>query len=360
MTRNLTILMLLSLLFCSPLFSQSFDGVYQLGIEDQDGKVISKGTGFYVKLEQGARSYVLTSFHLLNSRLLEASRIKIIGETKNIYLKIAAYDELNDVLALYSDEISDQTWPLGSECFGGFDIAGYNNGKLGVVSVEDEIEDDTSDNIKRIPIYLRSGFSGAPLFNKKAEVCGMVVLSSEQNASSVAISNDIIRQLLNLRTNLFYSVRELRLMMGAERVAHSQEELDKIILDPNKERQLVIGLAPSKKTQRFVIRDAGNVIVDAYSEINKLLIHRSKNVMVRNLKVDRLMINESSGVSVTGCIFNTLGNALLLKDSSDLYVKGNLFKNIETGIILKASIVDENTLNSDNVFVSVINNIKNI
>jgi hypothetical protein len=336
------------------------EGIYQLEIEDQDGKIISRGTGFYVRPEHSVKAYVLTSFHLLNSRLLEASKIKIADTDKDIYLKVAAYDELTDVLALYSDEMNDQALLLGKDCNGKMDVAGYHSGKLGVIDVEDGLDDTIEDAIKRLPVYLSKGFSGAPLLNERAEVCGMVVLSSEQNASSIAVSNGSLKAVINSTSKQLYSVRELRIAMGAEKIVHNQEELDRLTLEPNSGRQFVIGLAPAQRSQRFVVKNATNIIVDAYSDISKLLIHRSKNVMVRNIKLDRLMINESSGVTVTGCIFNTVGQALLLKDSSDLYVKGNIFKNIDTGIVLKSALVDEKSLNSDNVFVSVPNTIKNI
>jgi hypothetical protein len=352
--RSIIIAMFLSL------FSQSLEGVYQLEIEDQDGKVISKGTGFYVRPEHSIKSYVLTSFHLLNSRLLEAAKIKIADTGKDIYLKVAAYDELTDVLALYSDEMNDRTWTLAKDCSGKINIAGYHSGKFCVIDVEDGMDEISDAAVKRLPVYLSKGFSGAPLLNEKAEVCGMVVLSSEQNASSIAVSNGSLRSVLNNISKQPYSIRELRVMMGTEKIVHDQEELDRLALDPNNGRQFVIGLAPTEKTQRFVIKNAANVIIDAYSDISKLLIHRSKNIMVRNIKADRLMINESSDVTVTGCIFNTLDQALLLKDSSNLYVKGNLFKGMDTGIVLKAVLIDEKDLASDNVFVSVPNNIKNI
>ena len=358
--RLIIVAMFLSCLFGGKLFSQSLEGVYQLAIEDQDGKVISKGTGFYVRPEHSIKSYVLTSFHLLNSRLLEAAKIRIADASKDIYLKVAAYDELTDVLALYSDEMNDRTLSLAKDCSGNIDIAGYHSGKFGVIDVEDGMDDVSDNAVKRLPVYLSKGFSGAPLLNERAEVCGMVVLSSEQNASSIAVPNGLLRAVLNDVSKQPYSVRELRIMMGTEKIVHDQEELDRLALDPNNGRQFVIGLAPTEKAQRFVVKNAANIIIDAYSDISKLLIHRSKNVMVRNIKADRLMINESSSVTVTGCIFNTLARRCLLKDSSNLYVKGNLFKGIDTGIVLKATLVDEKVLNSDNVFVSVPNTIKNI
>jgi len=361
MTKKLAIIMIfLGFLIAGGLFAQSFEGVYQLEIENGNGQVISKGTGFYIKPESSVKSYVLTSFHLINARLLEAAKIKMSLQGKDSYLKIAAYDELNDILVLYSEELNEQPWSFGKDCNGKINVTGFHDNKLLAVETEEGLVATEVDAVKRLPVYLSKGFSGAPLFNDRAEVCGMVVLSSENNASSIAVSNEMLRSAINSATKQLYSVRELRIMIGAEKIVHNQEELDGLALDSNAGRQFVVGLAPMNKAQRFIVKNASNIIIDAYSDVGKLLIHQSKNVMVRNVKVERLMINESSDVTVTGCIFNTVSEALLLKGSSNLYVKGNIFRNIETGIVLKASNVDEKTLNADNVFVSVQNTIKNI
>ena len=358
--KIIMIVMVLGVLLASSSFAQSFEGVYQLEIDDQNGQSISRGTGFYVNSEQSNKSYVITSFHLLNSRLLEAAKIKIVSIGKDIYLKIAAYDELNDVLVLYSNEIMDEPWSFGKDCKGKIDVAGYHNNKLAAVNVESGLVDTDVGTVKRLSVYLSKGFSGAPLFNDKAQICGMVALSSEQNASSIAVSSEMIKAVLSTVGKDFYSVRETRIILGVEKVARTQEELDVLLAGSNSTRQLVIGLAPMSKNDKFLVKNASNVIIDAYSDIGKLVVHQSKNIMVRNIKAERLMINESTGVTITGCIFNSLDQALLLKDSSNLYVKGNLFKGIDTGIVLKAASVDEKALAKDNIFVSVSNTIKNI
>jgi len=341
-------------------FAQAFEGVYQLEIENQEGQSISRGTGFYVHSENNDRAYVVTSFHLLNARLLEAAKIKITSMGRDIYLQVAAYDELNDILVLYSKEITDESWSFGRDCSGKIEIAGYHNNKLAAVDVENGLIDTEVETVKKLSVYLSKGFSGAPLFNDKAQICGMVALSSEQNASSIAVSSEMLRSVIGSAGKELYSVRETRIMLGVEKVVRTQVELDKLISDNNNSRQFVIGLAPVTKEERFIVKNANNIIVDAYTDISKLVIHQSKNVMVRNIKAERIMINESTGITVTGCIFNSLDQALLLKDSSNLYVKGNLFKNIGTGIVLKAVSVDEKALNTENVFVSVPNTIKNI
>ena len=361
MARKFTVIALVLLvLFGTNSFAQSFEGVYQLEVENQDGQVISRGTGFYVNSGVSDKSYIVTSFHLLNSRLLEATKIKITSMGKDTYLKIAAYDDLNDILVLYSKEIIDESWSFGKNCNGKIEVTGFHNSKLTAIEIEEGFVNSDLDAIKKLSVYLSKGFSGAPLFNDNAEICGMVVLSSEQNASSIAVSKETIKAVIATVGSDLYSVREVRIALGVEKVAHNQEELDRIISGSSTERQLVIGLAPVNKNEKFLVKNANNIVVDAYTDISKLVIHQSKNIMVRNVKAERIMINESVGVTVTGCVFNSMTQALLLKDSSNLYIKGNLFKGIDTGIVIKAASIDEKKLNTDNVFVSVINTVKSI
>jgi hypothetical protein len=361
MARKFTVIALVLLvLFGRNSFAQSFEGVYQLEVENEDGQGISKGTGFYVNSGISDKSYIVTSFHLLNSRLLEAAKIKITNLGKDIYLKIAGYDDLNDILVLSSKEILDESWSFGKNCNGKVEVTGFHNSKLTAVEVEDGLVNSEVDAVKKLSVYLSKGFSGAPLFNNNAEICGMVVLSSEQNASSIVVSNKIIKSVIATVGSDLYSVREVRIALGVEKIVRNQQDLDRILSESNTTRQLVIGLAPVNKSETFLVKNANNVIVDAYTDISKLVIHQSKNIMVRNVKAERIMVNESTGVTVTGCIFNSMDQALLLRDSSNLYVKGNLFKGIDTGIVIKSASIDEKQLNTDNVFVAVLNTIKNI
>jgi len=354
------IVVVLGVLFGANSFAQSFEGVYQLEIENQEGISISRGTGFYVNSEINNKSYVVTSFHLLNSRLLEAAKIKITNMGKDIYLKIVTYDELNDVLVLYSSEIVDEPWSFGKNCNSKINVIGYHNTKLAAINVDGGLVDTDLEAVKKLSVYLSKGFSGAPLLNDQAQICGMVVLSSEQNASSIAVSGEMIKSVMTTIGKDLYSVREVRIILGVEKVVRTQEELERVVSNSVAVRQFVIGLAPVSKNEKFLLRNANNLIVDAYTDVSKLVVHQSKNIMVRNIKAERLMINESTNVTVTGCVFNSASQALLLKDSSNLYVKGNFFKNIDTGIVLKAVNIDEKALNTDNIFVSVPNSIKNI
>ena len=361
MVKKVTMIaMVFGLLLSSGLLAQAFEGVYQLEIEDYNGKVISRGTGFYVKQDKNATPYVLTSFHLLNARLLEAAKIRISSAGKNIYLKIASYDELNDVLVLSSSELTSQPLLFADDCNGKMEVLGFHEGKFLTRSVENGMENTEIDSAKKLDVYLSKGFSGAPLLNDNAEICGMVALSSEYNASSIAVSSEVLKATLGAISTRPFSVREFRVLVGVEKVVRTQEDLDRLMLDTGKARQIIIGLAPADRSQRFIIKEMNNAIVDAYSDISKLVVHHSRNVMLRNINAERIMINESVGVTITGCMFATTNQALLLKDSSDLYVKGNMFKNIATGIVLKSSAVDEKSLSADNIFVSVNDRIQNI
>jgi hypothetical protein len=73
-------LILSAILICYPLAAVAFPGVYQLELLDFNGKTISKATGFKIAIKDRDGTYrklILTSFHFLNARLMEAEGIKI-------------------------------------------------------------------------------------------------------------------------------------------------------------------------------------------------------------------------------------------------------------------------------------------
>ncbi|MCX6112223.1 MAG: hypothetical protein NTY22_02920 [Proteobacteria bacterium] len=223
MVRNLIIIsaMLLGSLVCA----QGVDGIYQLEIENDSGLIISRGTGFLVQSKSNNKPYVLTSFHLVNARLLDADRVRIkITTGGSKYLKIVAYDELNDMLALSSEGLNDQALNMSNLCSGDLNVAGYHGEKL--IDLNIKGASTINKGVSKLPIYLTKGFSGAPVMNVNADVCGMVVLSSEQNASSVAVSYNMINNFLDSidQSTKAFSVRELRLLMGIEENVTTQDE----------------------------------------------------------------------------------------------------------------------------------------
>ena len=117
---------------------------------------------------------------------------------------------------------------------------------------------------------------------------------------------------------------------------------------------------PENTNETFLVRNAGNVIIEAASSLKRLTIHQSRNIMVRGINAGRLIVNESEGITITECTFNQTTQALFLKDSKDVLITKNMFRNINTGIVLKSSIIDSTSLINDNDFELVQNKIQNI
>ena len=351
-------LTVLALLFSSVVYSQGIEGIYQLEIQDSSGAAISRGTGFLVQSKYSDRPYIVTSFHLINARLLEADRIKINTKDGGRYLNIVAYDELNDLLALSSEGLSDQALNISYSCSEDLNVAGYHEGKLMALDIKGS--NIVQKGISRLPVYLTKGFSGAPVMNEVAGVCGMVVLSSEQNASSVAVSHAMIDGFLNAiePNQRTYGVRALRVLMGVERIARTQADLDNILSNTSSQRQLVINIMPESNNETFLIRNASNVVVEAASTLKRLTIHQSRNIMVRGINAGRLIVNESDGVTITECTFDQNSQALFLKDSKDMLISKNNFRKINTGIVLKAATIDQASLINNNSFELVDNKIQ--
>lgn len=351
----------MTVLFSPICISQGFEGVYQLEIENNSGSVISKGTGFLVKSVKSERSYIVTSFHLINARLLEADRIRVVTEKGfKKYIQIFAYDELNDILVLSSDGLNDQPLVFSELCSQDLNVAGYHDGKL--LGVDINGTGVMGHGLSKLPVYLSKGFSGAPVMNYNAEICGMVVLSSEQNASSIAVSRYMIESFINSiqEKPKSFDIRSLRFIMGVEKLVQNQDELDSMLSDPSNHGQLIINIVPKNQSEKFVIKNANDVVVEGSNLLKSLIVHRSKNIMIRGINTERLIINESESISVVNCTFEQKSQALFLKDSRDLLISNNLFKNLNIGIVLKSSDVDSNNILSRNSFEFVQNKIQQI
>jgi S1-C subfamily serine protease len=343
------VIIALTILLSSMGFSQSLEGIYQLELEDTAGKLISKGTGFLVQHEN-SKPYIMTSFHLLNSRLLEAENI--IVRTQNgdkRSLKITAYDELNDILALSAEGLAEQPFSASKVCNGNLNVVGYQEGRLLNLDAKQDV-------------YLTKGFSGAPVFNSDAEICGMIVLSSEMNASSVAVSASMLKDLLNSieQNSKAFSIRELRSLMGVEKTVRTQEDLEFVLNAPTNRQQLIVNIVPKTAGETFLIKGGNNAIIEASGGLKRLVIHQSKNIMIRGINIERLIVNESDGITITACMFEQKSKALFLKDSRDVLVSSNVFRNIDTGVVLKSSQVDTASILNSNNFESVQTKIQNI
>ena len=332
--------------------AQTFDGIYQIVVENQNGKNLSAGTGSYVYSEELSRSVMLTSFHLVNSVLLDASKIKAkINDGKDMYLSILGYDELNDILVLDSGSLSSSPLLFSNDCTGSLMVAGYSEGSFTAFGTEGMSATKLSE-AKRLSVYLNKGFSGAPVLDDNAGICGMVVLSSKQNASSIAVVNSALKRALRESGTEGYSVRELRMLMGVEHVVKTQDELKELMLSKLTNSQIIVRLS-SQNISDFIVSDADNLIIEADPNVSKITISNSKKVMLRGLNVKRVIINNSSQIFIADSIFEKLEKPILVKDSSDVLVTGCVFKNTSVGVVLKSSLVDEQGLLSNNIFQSV-------
>jgi len=355
MTRKMIVTAVLAILPIMGLFAQGLEGVYQLELEGYSGEAISRGTGFSVRSPYSGSAYVMTSFHLLNARLLEAGGIKIRRNSgRDEYLKIAAYDELNDILLLAGDNIRTLPLNLSDDCSKTLSVTGYHRDNFMVVDAG--VASATRVNgVNTISAYLSKGFSGAPVLNNNASVCGMVVLSSEMNANSVVVSASLLNELIKKYESggrAFYTAREVRQQMGVERTVSTQEELNNAISGKSISGQMIINISPRDNNSNFTVKNAQNIIIEA-DNVSRLVVHRSRDVMVRGINAQRLIVNESENVTVTSCVFERGDKALFLKDSRNLIVNKNTFRNMNTGVVLMSASIDDTDIMQNNLFESV-------
>lgn len=350
-----------------PCLLKGMEGVHQLELEAWNGKTISRASSFLLKSPFSGRTYLVTSFHLLNANLMDARRLKVMGEDGQAkYLDVVYHDELNDIMLLGADSIRDEGFRLaiGSECDAEQNVVGYYNNNLLSRSFIG-YEDTEIKGAYRIPIYLRNGFSGSPVLNSDANVCSMVVLSSERNASSIVISGEVIARAIKQadESQKSYDISTIRQLMGLEKVVKNQAELDSVI-SLKGEAYIVININPEFDGSDFSIREGSNLVIVGSSGIANLIVHRSSNIMLRELNPDRIVLNESSGVSVTACVFNKKDKAIYIRNSSGYSVYGNLFKNIHTGIVLSLNNNNAEKTNfielESNSFQNVVNRLSNI
>ncbi|MCX6112281.1 MAG: hypothetical protein NTY22_03210, partial [Proteobacteria bacterium] len=87
---------------------------------------------------------------------------------------------------------------------------------------------------------------------------------------------------------------------------------------------------------------------------------QSRNIMIRKIQAERIIINESDSITIESCIFEKYNQPLFLKDSSDVLILSNIFKNMNIAIVLKSTVIDIASLLSNNNFESVQNKIRNL
>lgn len=349
--RNLILAVMLFILSAG-LNGQELDGVHQIKVKDGSGKVISSGTAFKVYSKELKRAIILTSFHLLNSVLLGADHMSLGGS--DTALSVIGYDELNDILVLDAKENIGQALGFSDSCEGSLFITGYHKGSF-ITATAEGMADTRLHHAKRLPVYLTKGFSGAPVLNSNADVCGMVVLSSEQNASSIAVTSSMLERTVMASSHDGYNVSGLRALMGVEYSVGTQKELDSLMTLKNGSTQIIIRLRPSGETKDFIIKGSSDVIVESDPSVRRVIVHNSNNVLLRGLNISRVMINESSDVSIISSLFEKTDRPILIKDSKNVTISGCTFRKINTGVVLKSSELNQEQLAKDNEFSMIQN-----
>jgi hypothetical protein len=309
-------LFLIVILICYPLGAGAFPGVYQLELLDFNGKTISKATGFKIAVKGRDGEYrklILTSFHFLNARLMEAEGIKIgniLGGDSGKAFSILASDELNDLLvldykgSLNEDEAVQEDMYLTSECEGNLNVLGYVNEEFHLVSFNSsDVEAVASHRgLFKVPLYLKKGFSGSPILNNKANVCGLVALSSEKNANSIALSSKLIFDIIKSKglREKGLSIGELRREMSLEFSVTNQTELSGII--NSVQETVVLVLDNGFDSGTALIMNAKNLVIKSQRENTveqvKLKMNNSSNIKLEGFSQANLNMQNCRDITV--------------------------------------------------------------
>jgi uncharacterized protein YfiM (DUF2279 family) len=357
--KIITIIATTVFLMSSGIFANSLEGVFSLSVQDSNSKAISSGAGFAIYDENTKKPMILTSFHLVNSVLLGANKIKINnGEYSGSELSILFYDELNDILILSAPNSLSSFFDISDNCQQKVLVAAYHKDQLLVLNSDEMIQTKFRD-LRRLPIYLNKGFSGAPVLNENAGVCGMVALSSESNASSVVITSQALRRAVSLVKDGGFSIKDLRVAMGLEHVVGTQEELNELLSLRQEGMQIIVKLN-SRNMADFIIRDAKDIIIEAVNNVNRIVVYNSENIMLRGLSSQRVMIDRSRSVLISSSKFENVQRPILLRDSQDVLIRACTFSNIDDLVISKASQIDAEQIGKDNSLSSVRNVIRSI
>ena len=325
------------LFFSNTLLATEVNGVHEIFLLDKDKQIISKGTSFSVYSEKNDEVYVATSYHLLNTQLLIAESIVFKYNDSFHELSIINIDKLNDLMLLKPAnrnlEIYDNLdLSLNqNDCENDLNIVGYINQRQVVVGA-DEMSGTEFNNLKKISVFLQAGFSGAPVFSEKTNVCGMVVLSSKNNASSIAIPSRSIKKLINKKYNSSFSIANYRKQENLENNVYDQSQLTKLI-EQASGQQIIVNLAGNGY---FKIQEADNIILNIRSNnIKKLTISDSQNILVSGMIGGKLLIKNSNSITVSNSFFYKHSYGIMLNNSKDLLLEENNFQELKVAILFK-------------------------
>lgn len=310
-------------------------GVINLGVLDINNKVLANATGFIVT--EGENKLVLTSFHLLNINIVLAE--KIIDIKTGLRLEILSYDEDFDLLILDGQNYED-SFNLAKNCNENkYLVVGYYKNELRYLDTAKGRTVDTYEKgLKSIDSYLPVGFSGAPVLDSQASVCGLVVLSSQGNSNSIYLDSSIIIEKIAMLKGTNLGISDIRQDLGIEFEIKNNAQLADFLNSKNKFSQQILMLNPDNLKEEFTIKYAENLIIKSKKVISKINISKSANIYVSGILFrEQVNIRDSHFITITSCKFSDIKSRINLNNSSNLVISHNQFKNVKSIFISKDS-----------------------
>lgn len=301
-------------------------GVISLNVLDVNNKTIAKATGFVVYDQIKEKKLIFTSFHLLNINLILAE--KIIDSETNKVLDIVSYDEDFDLLVLDGSSYKD-FFMIGKTCKDNeYFVLGYYKEALKYVKVKSGSDVDLYEKgLKSLDSYLPKGFSGAPVLDSNAFVCGLLVLSSEGNSNSIYVDNSILQAELLKPIEQLITISHIRRDLGIELEVNSISALKEAINSKTKDEQKLIVINIPDLTN-LNLSGVENLIIKSKNSFETLKIENAANVYLTGLNIRKnLDVINSDYISISACTFIESDSKIDFKTSKNILVSYNSFKN---------------------------------
>lgn len=323
-------LILLSYLFLSLSLFGNIDGIYQLTVLDAGGDELSVATGFAVN-HNG--KHIISSYHLLDTYILEANKIVMNYKGQDIELKIENFDDLHDVLILKPvyDIIDDDDFiKLSKKCTKDVEVIGFRKGKQYLISTEFSGKTRLA-GFERLDTFLPQGFSGSPVLTEDgSKACAMVILSNKEDANSIAVRAFSFYKILQNTYNM--TIAEHRMAIGLEYTVRNNKELNRITR-LNKNRQIIVNVIGNDV---YTIRNTKNIILNILKhKIKGLRVLNSRNIFINGMSGSKLFVKNSELVTVANSVFSDRKYGIFLVNSSNLLISNNKFVSLSNGIVLK-------------------------
>lgn len=344
MNKLIKTIILSFLFFSVSLSATALDSVYKIEVKDFNDKIISRGTGFLV--EENQEKYIFTSFHVLNSHLIKARKINAVKENGQIYkdLKIIFYDDTYDLLVLKSDTyIENEGLVFSDKTCSDTSVVGYSGGKKYALSTGVLEDIPERSYLRSLSKYLKAGFSGSPVFDSMAKICGMVVLSSARNSNSVVLNKEFLKRSFYKFLNFSKTISELRKDLNIEYDIFTKEDLKNVLKEIVPGNQVVFNIRGN--FSNINLSNVNNIVFisDKKSYVENFSFEESSNVLIENLKIGRVSLNKVNNFSLSSS-FLLDSDTLKIVESSNLDIRGNVFLADKPSVSLFYSDFNYNTL----------------